>query len=51
MTKKPKTILGVVLSLLLFVVHGPALSGEEVLVSNAISSHIAVQDDYLIWSE
>lgn len=53
MTKKPKVILGVgvLLSVSLFVVDGMAVPGEKVLVSNVISSHVAVQGHYLIWSE
>jgi len=51
MTEKPKMILGVLLLLLLFVVDVMAVPDEKVMVSDVISSHIAVQDRYLIWSE
>ncbi|HXX33836.1 MAG TPA: Ser-Thr-rich GPI-anchored membrane family protein [Thermodesulfobacteriota bacterium] len=46
-----KMISGVLLLPLLFVIDGSAAPTPEVLVTDVISSHIAVQDDYLIWSE
>jgi len=51
MTGKLRRILEVVLSLLLFVGEGRAVLDPQVLVSEVISSHIAIQNDHIIWSE
>ena len=51
MKEKLKTILGLAVLIPLFVTNGLATPAPEVLVTDVISSHMATQDDYLIWSE